>query len=142
MDLPEVAVKLLDGLAKKKLSEVKDDKVRQYLTDVWGGLIDKTPALIDVLVGPGEVILKGKHLDETKRIMGLIQEDVLALKSKEIGEVEFRHLVKRRKAAIFALYNAQKISDAKFDIQKILSAAEMIAEILIKAGIPILLAAI
>jgi hypothetical protein len=142
MDLSGTAGKLLDGLAKKKLSEVKDAKVRQYLTDVWGGLLDKAPELFDTLVGPGEVILKGKHLNETKRIMSLIQDDIVAFKNKAMEEAEFRQLVMRRKAAIFALYNAQKISDAKISVQKVLSAAEMIAEILIKAGIPFLLAAL
>lgn len=141
-DVPAVALAILDGVAKKQLDDVKDPKVRQYLTDVWGGLKDEAPNLLETLIGPGEVVLSGKYAEKTKSILAKIQEDVLAFKRKEVSQTGFQELVWRRKRAIFALYKAQEATQRQITGDKILSAAETIAGILIKYGIPFILAAI
>jgi hypothetical protein len=141
-DVSAAALAILDGVSKKKLSDVKDPKVRQYLTDVWGGLYTAAPALLEILVGPGEVVLSGKYASKTKTILGKIEEDVLAFKRKLITQAVFEELVWRRKRAIFALYKAQEATQKQITADKILSAAEAIAGILIKYGIPFILAVV
>lgn len=136
----DAVVKLFDGLVKKGLDDVKDTQVRSYLTEAWGGIKDAAPALFDVLVGKGEVVLSGKHLEASKEILKKMEGDVLALKAREIDQVEYEDLIWRRKEALFSLYNAQRISQVKPSIQKVLQAAEDIATILITKGIPFLLA--
>ena len=142
MNIVDPVMGLVDGITRKKLDQVKDPKVRDYLTNVWGDLLVKTPSLFEALVGPGEVILSGEYLDKTKAIMASIQGDIMAFKNKEIGESVFKDLIRRRKSAIFSLYNAQKIQQAKPSVQKVLIAASQVAEILLKHGIPVILALI
>jgi hypothetical protein len=133
-------LKILDGLAKKGLDQVEDDSVRGYLTEVWGGLKDELPDLFDVIVGEGEVVLSGKHLDSTKAIMKKMQADILSLKAGEIDTVDFEEIIEIRRAAIFALYNAQRISQVQPSLQKVLTAAGRVAEILVTKGAPFILA--
>jgi hypothetical protein len=142
MSIIDAATTLLDGVTRKKLDQVKDPKVREYLTNVWGDLLQKTPALFEALVGPGEVVLSGKHLEQTQKIMASLQDDILAFKNREIDERIFKDLVKRRKAAIFALYNAQKVTQGRPSVQKVLISISSIAEILLKHAVPFLLAAL
>lgn len=142
MAVSDAALAILDGLAKKKLEDVKDPKVREFLTNVWGGLKDEVPNIFDVLMGPTETVLTGKYAEKTKHILANLQDDVLAFKRKEISEAGFKELVWRRKRAIFALYQAQKATDAQIKADQILSAAATIGEILVKYGIPFILAII
>jgi len=134
------ALKILDGLTKKGLDQVKDEKVKEYLTEVWGDLKDEIPDLFDVLVGDGEVVLSGKYEDATKTIMKKIQDDILAFRAGGMDAIDFEEIVRIRRAAIFALYNAQKASQAQPSLQYVLTAAESIATILITKGIPFILA--
>ena len=136
----EAAVKVLGGLAKKGINEVKDDTVRGYLTDVWGDLEKELPDLAKTLIGDAEVVLSGKHLDLSKDILVKMKEDILAFKGGEIDQIEFEDLIQRRKAALFALYQAEKKSSARPTVQRILDAGERIATILITKGIPFVLA--
>ena len=136
----EAAVKILGGLATKGIDEVKDEKVKAYLTDVWGDLEKELPDLAKTLVGNGEVVLSGKHAEMSADILRDMKDDILAFKNQEIDQIELEDLVQRRKAALFALYQAQKISSAKPSIQRILVAAEQIGTILLTKGIPFILA--
>jgi hypothetical protein len=136
----DAAVKILGGLATKGIDEVKDEKVKEYLTDVWGDLEKELPDLAKTLVGSGEVVLSGKHAEMSKDILLKMKEDIFAFKAREIDQIELEDLVQRRKAALFALYQAEKKSSARPSIQKILDAGERIATILITKGIPFLLA--
>lgn len=136
----EAAAKILGGLATKGIGEVKDEKVRAYLTDVWGDLEKELPDLTKTLVGDGEVILSGKHAEMSKAILIKMKEDILAFKAKEIDQIELEDLVQRRKAALFALYQAEKKSSARPSVQRILDAMERIGVILLTRGIPFILA--
>lgn len=142
MAIKEAAIKILDGLAKKQINDVEDEAVRKYLSDAWGGVEKELPDLIDSIVGQGEVILAGENLAETKKILAKMGEDLTAFHSGQIDEIEYEDLVWRRKAALFALYNAQKITAKRPSIQKILMAIGRLAEILVTKGIPFILAAI
>jgi hypothetical protein len=134
------ALKLLDGLTKKGLDQVEDEKVREYLTDVWGDLEGELPDLFHVLVGDGEVVLGGKYLDATKAIMKKMQDDILSFRNGDFDQIDFEEIIEIRRAAIFSLYNAQKISQVQPSLQGVLSAAGRIAEILLKNGVPFILA--
>ncbi len=138
----KIAIKILDGLAKKGLDEVKDEKVREWLGDVWGELKTELPDLFDTLVGHGETVLGGKHLDAVKEVMRKMQGDILDFKEGKLDTVDFEEIVRIRKAAIFSLYNAARISQVQPSLQKVLSAASRIAEILLVKGIPFIVALI
>jgi len=136
----KVALSILDGLARKKIDDVKDPKIKEFLSGVWGDLKVEIPDLYDVLLEPAETILTGKYATQTKKIMGDLKEDVLAFKRKELDKAEFEEIVWRRKRSIFALYKAQQANDAQIKKDKILSAAQTAVEILIKYGIPFIMA--
>jgi hypothetical protein len=136
----KAALKILDGLAKKGLDQVEDEEVRGYLTDVWGGLKDELPDLFEVLVGEGEVVLSGKYLDATKGIMKKMQDDILGFREGLYDKIDFEEIIEIRRQAIFALYSAQRITQVQPSLQKFLSAAGRIAEILLTKGIPYILA--
>jgi hypothetical protein len=138
--LQDAALKILDGLATKGLEEVKDEKVRGYLTEVWGDLHKEIPDLFKVLVGDGETVLSGKYEESTKAIMKKIQDDLLTFRAGGMDAIDFEEIVRIRRAAIFALYNAQRVSQAQPSLQHVLSAAESIATILITKAVPFILA--
>jgi len=141
MAIKSAATALLSGLARKGISEVKDEKVRGYLSEVWGDLEQQLPEFVSMLVEPAEVVLSGKHLELSKDILLKMKEDILAFKAGEIDQFELEDLVWRRKEALFTLYQAEKKrSSARPSIQKILGAVEKLAEILVVRGIPFLLA--
>lgn len=141
MSISSAAAAILDGLAKKAISEVKDDNVRGFLSGVWGDLEQQLPEFVSTLVGPAEVILSGKHVGLSKDILKKMKGDILAFKAGEIDQVEFEDLVWRRKEALFTLYQAEKKrSSARPTVQRILDAAEKLAEILVVRGIPFILA--
>lgn len=136
----KAALNLLDGLARKGLDQVGDEKVREYLGEVWGGLKDELPDLFEVLVGEGEVVLSGKYLDATKAILKKMQNDILSFRAGDFDKIDFEEIIEIRRAAIFALYNAQRITQVQPSLQKVLSAAGRIAEIIVTKGIPFVLA--
>jgi hypothetical protein len=111
-----------------------------YLTGVWDGLKDEIPSLFKMIAGDGETVLTGQHAEESKKIMAKIEADAMALKNGEISRAEFVELVRRRKAAIFTLYSAEKISRNRPSEQKVLDAMTRIATILITRAIPLILA--
>ena len=111
-----------------------------YLTGVWDGIKAEIPSLFKMIAGDGEIVLTGRHAEESKKIMAKIEADAMALKKGEISREEFVELVRRRKAAIFTLYSAEKISRSRPSEQKILDAITRIATILITRAIPLILA--
>lgn len=111
-----------------------------YLTGVWDGIKVEIPSLFKMIAGDGEIVLTGKHAEESKKIMAKIEGDAMALKKGEISREEFVELVRRRKVAIFTLYSAEKISRSRPSEQKVLDAITRIATILITRAIPLILA--
>jgi hypothetical protein len=138
----EAGAKFLGGLAKKGIAEIKDEKIRSFLGGAWGELEAQLPTLANSLIGHGETVLSGQYKEKTAKILAKMQEDILALKNKEIDAIDFRMLTERRKMAIYALYNAQKATGNKPSIQTILNAAGEIATILVKHGLPFILSII
>lgn len=108
---------------------------------VWGEIAPTIPDIIKTISSQTETALKGKYKDATLAILKKMDEDIVAFKNKEIDRIEYEDLVGRRKAAIFALYNANKISNQKPSIQKVLSAAETIATTLLVKAVPAIIAA-
>lgn len=117
----------------------KDRKVREILESTWTVIKGEIPGLFDMFSQDINVVLSGKHLDASKEILAKMEKDILALKNGEIDKIEFAELVRRRKAALFTLYNAEKISRSQPSVQKVLDAAVRIAEKLAVAAIPIIL---
>lgn len=138
--IEKAALGILDGLAERGLDQVKDEKVREYLHEVWGDLKDELPDLFYALVGDGEIVLGGKYLEATKAILKKMQDDILSFKAGHFDKIDFEEIIEIRRAAIFSLYNAQRISQVQPSLQKFLSAAGRIAEIILKKGVPYILA--
>ena len=96
------------------------DELGKLALEVWGDIAPTIPGIITSIVGPTEVVLQGKYKDETKAILKKMEGDLIAFKNKEIDRIEFTDLVGRRKAAVYALYNANKIANQRPSIQKVL----------------------
>lgn len=123
---------------KKDLKEELGD----LAMEVWGDIAPTIPGIIKSIAGPTEVVLQGKYKDETMVILKKMEGDLVAFKSGEIDRIEFVDLVGRRKAAIYALYNANKISHQRPTVQKILDAVESIATTILIKAVPLLIAAL
>jgi len=109
--------------------------------DVWNDLAPTIPDIIRSVTAQTEVVLQGQYKDATAAIFRKMSDDLVAFKNKEIDRIELEDILQRRKAAIFALYNANKISHQKPSIQKILSAVENIVTTILVKAIPVLIAA-
>jgi len=138
-DIAPVAVAATNVLANAALSKIKPGAAKEYLTEVWGGVKEELPDLFQMITGDGEVVLSGQHLEESKNVLKEMETDIFLLKKGEITKAEFIELVRRRKAALFALYGAEKISRSRPSEQKILDAVVRVAETLIVKAIPIIL---
>jgi hypothetical protein len=125
---------------KKEEKDVKD-VVGEIAMDVWGGLAPTIPDIIKSIAGPTEVALQGQYKDATAEIFKKMEGDLVALKNKEIDRIEFEQITQKRKAAIYALYNANKISHQKPSVQKILGAVEEIVTTIIVKAVPALIIA-
>jgi hypothetical protein len=145
--MPRDAAKIAEAktVAKAAVNEPapKTSKAKEvaktYMTGVWEDFKKEIPNLFKMLAPDGEVILSERHAEASKEIMAKIEGDAMALKRGEITRAEFTELIRRRKAAIFTLYSAEKISRSRPSEQKILAAIEKVAEILVTRGIPIIL---
>lgn len=122
--------------------ESTKEKVGALALDIWKDFAPTIPDIIKEIAGPTEVILQGKHKEESEKILRKMEEDLAAFKNKEIDRIELTDLVQRRKAAIYALYNANKIANQKPSIQKVLDAAEKIAATILIKAIPIIIGAV
>lgn len=130
-------------MADEEIKEETDvkDVVGDIALDVWGEIAPTIPDVVKSIVGPTEVVLQGKHKEATAEILKKMEGDLVALKDKEIDRIEFEQITQKRKAAIYALYNANKIARQKPSVQKILGAVESIATTLLTKAVPILIAA-
>lgn len=139
----EAAKTAAPGVTASNTPAPKSAKLKEaaktYMTGVWEDFKKEIPNLFKMLAPDGEVILSGRHAEASKEIMAKIEGDAMALKRGEITRAEFTELIRRRKAAIFTLYSAEKISRSRPSEQKILAAIEKVAEILVTRGIPIIL---
>jgi len=125
---------------KEEKKDVKD-VVGEIAMDVWGEVAPTIPDIIKSIAGPTEVALQGKYKDDTAAILKKMEGDLVALKDGEIDRIEFQQITEKRKAAIYALYNANKIENQKPSIQKILGAVESIVTTILVKAVPALLAA-
>ena len=140
--LAEVGTRFLGAFSKKKIADIKDPEIRNFLGNVWGDIEADLPDLVGSIIGPGEVVMSGEHKEKSAEILGKMKDDILSLKNGEIDKIDFSILMGRRKTALYALYNAQEARQSQPSIQKILNAVGSIAETVLKHGIPYILAAI
>lgn len=138
-ELAAVAAVAANTVVNVGLAKIKPGAAKEYFTEVWGGVKEELPDLFQMITGDGEVVLSGQHLEESKNVLKAMEEDIFLLKKGEISKAEFVELVRRRKAALFALYGAEKISRSRPSEQKILDAIVRVAETLVVKAIPIIL---
>ena len=110
---------------------------KEVALNIWKDVAPEIPGIIiNSVTASTEVALQGEFKDKVQEILEKMKDDLVAFKNKEIDRIEFEDLVQRRKAAIFALYNANRITYQRPAVQKILTAVENIATVLLLRAIP------
>lgn len=128
---------------ESKVEEKVDIKgvVSDIALDIWKDLVPTIPDVIKSISAQTDVALQGKYKEATEEILRKMAGDLVAFKDKEIDRIEFEQLIGKRKAAIFAFFNANKISHQKPSIQKILDAVVSIATTILVKAVPALIVA-